>query len=68
MTVGERIKWLRRKNKMTQEQLAFVIGVTRRTVVNWERGKTCICFSDAIKVCRKFGCTLDQLIGGVMDE
>lgn len=63
MTVGERIKWLRRKNKMTQEQLASAIGVTRRTVVNWERGKTCICLSDAIKICQKFGCTLDWLAG-----
>ena len=63
LTVGKRIKQLRHQSRMTQEQLASEIGVTRRTIVNWESSKTCICLSDAVKLCEKLGCTLGSLIG-----
>ena len=32
-----RLKELRKKRKLTQQQLAEYIGVTKRTIVAWER-------------------------------
>lgn len=39
MTVSERIKKLREEKGLTQKQLAVLIGVSERSVNNWERGK-----------------------------
>lgn len=40
MKLGENIYNLRRKKKMSQENLAEKIGVTRQTISNWELGET----------------------------
>lgn len=34
-----RIKELRQKEKLTQEELASIIGVTKRTIIAWEKGE-----------------------------
>lgn len=39
-SVGENIKNIRKKNNITQEELAEKINVTRQAVSNWENGKT----------------------------
>lgn len=39
MTFGEKIKNLRKDNKMSQEAFAQIIGVSRRTVIDWEKDK-----------------------------
>ena len=39
-TIGTRLKRARRKAKMTQDALATLCGVTRRTVINWEMNET----------------------------
>ncbi|NCB04186.1 MAG: XRE family transcriptional regulator, partial [Clostridia bacterium] len=36
MTMGERIKQLRKENGMTQTALAEALGVTKGTVSTWE--------------------------------
>ena len=36
MTTGEKIATLRKKNNLTQEQLAEVLGVARQSVSRWE--------------------------------
>jgi transcriptional regulator with XRE-family HTH domain len=38
MTFGEKIRTLRLQNGYSQEQLAEMTGVTKRTVRNWETG------------------------------
>ena len=38
MTFGEKIRTLRLQNGYSQEQLAAMTGVTKRTVRNWETG------------------------------
>lgn len=32
------LKILRRKSGLTQKRLAFLLGVTRQTVIRWEQG------------------------------
>ncbi|HJC50937.1 MAG TPA: helix-turn-helix domain-containing protein [Candidatus Anaerostipes avistercoris] len=38
MKFGEKLIRLRRKNGMSQEQLAAKIGITRQSVSKWESG------------------------------
>lgn len=40
MEITSRIKELRKKVGLTQEELAGKIGVTRATVISWEKGAT----------------------------
>ena len=36
MSIGRNLQYLRRQKKMTQEQLAEAMGVSRQTVSRWE--------------------------------
>jgi transcriptional regulator with XRE-family HTH domain len=38
--VGERLLRLRRRQGLTQEQAAKMMGISRRTIVRWEAGTT----------------------------
>lgn len=39
-TIGEKIAELRRKNGMTQEELASLLGISAQSVSKWETGAT----------------------------
>ena len=60
---GNRIKQLREEKKMTQVQLATVMGVTEETVALWEQGKQEPCIAMSIKLADYFNCTTDYLFG-----
>lgn len=38
MNIGERLLLYRRKNKINQNYVAKRLGVSRTTIVSWERG------------------------------
>lgn len=38
--VGRRIRAARNRVGLTQEQLSSKLGLTRQTIIQWERGKT----------------------------
>ena len=40
LTIGKRVKELRVKNKMTQEQLAEKLQVSRQSISKWESDAT----------------------------
>ena len=40
MTTGIKLKLLREKRRLSQEALAYKIGVVQATIGNWERGKS----------------------------
>lgn len=40
MTLGENIHNLRKSKKLSQEELAEKVNVTRQTISNWELGET----------------------------
>jgi transcriptional regulator with XRE-family HTH domain len=40
MTTGTKLKLLREKKRLSQEELAHTIGVTQTTIGNWECGKS----------------------------
>ena len=39
MEIGEKIKEERKKRNFTQEELATRLGTTRRSLINYEKGK-----------------------------
>ena len=61
MTTGEKIAALRKKNGITQEQLAEILKVSRQSVSRWEMD---IAFPETeklIKLSRLLGCSIDFL-------
>ena len=62
--IGDRIRDLRKRKGVTQEQLAAIIGVERSSIGKYE-GKQHIVPSDEVKVklAEYFGVTLDYLCG-----
>ncbi|WCR25074.1 helix-turn-helix transcriptional regulator [Paenibacillus thiaminolyticus] len=66
--IGMNIRVLRKKHKMSQEQLAEKVNVSRQTVAKWENGDA---FPDIFK-CKLladiFQVTLDQLSRNMSEE
>ena len=61
--IGERIKELRKKNDLTQEKLATLLGVTDKAVSKWERGATMPDLALIVPMARLFGVSTDTLLG-----
>ena len=57
------IKYFRKKNHMTQTELANVIGVTQTSVSQWESGRNYPDIKTAKRLADIFGATLDQILG-----
>ena len=63
MTMGERIKQLRKENGMTQTALAEALGVTKGTVSTWETNSRTPNFETLHKMCDMFQRRLDYILG-----
>ena len=61
MTIGEKIRQLRRGRNMTQEELASVLGVAYQTVSKWETGATSPDLGLIVPIARLFEVTTDEL-------
>lgn len=62
MNLDEKIKKIRKDNKMSQEALAEILNVTRQTISNWENGKNYPDIEMLIKISDKFNISLDILL------
>lgn len=61
---SERLKELRTKNQMTQQELALKLGVVRKTVSDYENGRRYPKSTETVtKLCAIFGVSSDFLIG-----
>ena len=58
--VSEKIRRLRKSNKLTQEQLAEKLDISRSKVSSWERRKRSMTVTDAIKIAKLFHISLDN--------
>lgn len=58
-----RIKQERLAAGLTQTQLGDELGVTLKTVANWERDASSVKQSNLIAMSRLFGCSVDWLVG-----
>ena len=62
MNLQDKIIQVRKNNNLSQEEFAELIGVTRQSVSNWERGT---CYPDIetlIIISNKFNISLDNLL------
>ena len=62
MELGTRITKLRKKDKMSQEVLADLVGVTRQTISNWELNLTKPDVSQIKKMSNIFNISIDELL------
>ena len=56
-----RIQELRKQNKVTQEELALALGVTRQTIISLENGKYNASLQLAFKISRFFGKIIEDI-------
>ena len=56
-----RIQELRKKYKLSQEELALEVGVTRQTIISLEREKYTASLVLAYKIARYFGVTIEDV-------
>lgn len=58
-----RLREIRKAKKITQGDLASMIGVTERIVGCWEREDTAMSLADAVDCAKALGCTPNDLCG-----
>lgn len=63
MDFGKQIRQIRKDAKLTQEQMAAKLNVSRQAVSNWENNKNLPDLEMIITISRVFGLSLDQLMG-----
>lgn len=59
----QRLKELRLKKGLTQTELGEKVGVTKQTIINYEKGTTEPSFENLIKLADLFEVSLDCLFG-----
>lgn len=64
MNLGEKILKIRKDNKMSQDEFAEILNVTRQTISNWENFKNYPDIETLIKISDKFNISLDILLKG----
>lgn len=68
MTTGEKIKTLRKKANMSQEQLAHVLGLSRQAISRWETENAIPETSIVLKLSEIFHVTTDYLLKDSVDN
>ena len=68
MMLGENIRNLRKENKMSQEQLAEKLDVSRQSISLWENGQTTPSMDNIIAIADIFGVSTDVLLKDSFEE
>jgi transcriptional regulator with XRE-family HTH domain len=68
LKINERIAFLRKQSKLTQEQLATALGVTNQSVSKWESGQCCPDIQLLPEIARFFHISTDLLLGYEADS
>ena len=63
MLINNNLKHCRENLEMTQEELGYVLGVTKGTVANWENGNDSIPLRQVVKICNQYDLSVDYLLG-----
>lgn len=62
MKLSEKILYYRKANKLSQEELAAQVGVSRQAVSKWELGEATPELDKLLALARAFGVTTDELL------
>lgn len=68
MNLGNKIMTLRKKNNMSQEELAEKVGVTRQTISKWELEETSPDITQAKTLSMIFKVSLDELVNNDLNS
>ena len=68
MKFGENLKIIRKNNKMSQEQLAEKVNVSRQSVSKWETGEAYPEMNNILELCKIFNCKINDLIHNDMSD
>ena len=68
MTIGERIKQLRKKNDLTQEKLADYLCVSYQAVSKWECGLSSPDLALIVPLAKLLNVTTDELLGALPEN
>ena len=68
MKFNENLKYLRKEEKMTQENLAERLNVSRQAVTKWESGQSLPDIENLKQIADLFGVTMDSLVGDVENK
>lgn len=60
-SIGAKLKTLRKGRKLTQEQAAEMLHITRASVSNYETGRRVPHLSELRRICEAYGVGLDYL-------
>ena len=63
MSFGEKLTQLRKERRMSQEDLANNLNVSRQAVSKWESNNSYPETDKIIAICKLFNCSMDELIG-----
>ncbi len=66
MSLGKNIQYLRKQKKITQEQLAEIMSVSRQTISRWEADEVVPELNKLVILSDTFTCELDTLVKGNM--
>lgn len=64
MSLRKNLEYLRKQKKLSQEDLAFKLGVSRQAVSKWESGGAFPETDKMLSICKIFDCSLDELMSG----
>ena len=64
MSFGENLQTIRKKNQLSQERLAEMLGVSRQAVSKWELGEGYPEVDKLLILSKKLNISLDSLLGG----
>lgn len=62
MKFGDNLKKLRKASKLSQEDLAEKVGVSRQSVSKWECGESYPEMNNILTLCHIFGCKINDLV------
>ena len=62
MSLNEKIAWYRREKKLSQEELAAQVGVSRQAVSKWELAEASPDVGKLLALAKAFGVTTDHLL------
>ncbi|MBQ9960900.1 MAG: helix-turn-helix domain-containing protein [Firmicutes bacterium] len=68
MKFGDNLRQIRKSKKMSQEQLAEKMNVTRQSVSKWENGEAYPEMNNILQLCKIFNCSIYDLVQTEMSD
>ena len=68
MKFGDNLKSIRKSKKMSQEDLAEKVNVSRQSVSKWETGEAYPEMNNILELCKIFNCKINDLVHKDMSD